>query len=275
MAYEKTNWSSGDVITAEKLNKIENGIDSYDEKFSNSVISVIDEDYVNAANNGEINIKDVIANAIRRSVGIVNSNNINNQYVLNFPVERPLRVYGQIHNGSIDKINNCFISVYFMGATTEASLGIGGLATSNGIYGSISDRASSTEIIIDNSTYNLTELQGDKQSFVLMNNDKHVFGESVLFTENNGAYTCDHSYSELVSLFTNRIPTIAKIGINGTNVGELYNLVSVIDRKVTFQFIGFDYAVENTSGQINVKTIIVDNTNAITFKEKVFTIGTT
>ena len=28
MSYEKTNWQKGDVITAEKLNKIENGIES-------------------------------------------------------------------------------------------------------------------------------------------------------------------------------------------------------------------------------------------------------
>ena len=30
MAYEKTNWSSGDVITAEKLNHMEDGITSVD-----------------------------------------------------------------------------------------------------------------------------------------------------------------------------------------------------------------------------------------------------
>lgn len=28
MAYEKTNWSSGDIITAEKLNHIEGGVES-------------------------------------------------------------------------------------------------------------------------------------------------------------------------------------------------------------------------------------------------------
>lgn len=35
MSYEKTTWSSGDVITAEKLNKIENGVEN-----SNSVLIV-------------------------------------------------------------------------------------------------------------------------------------------------------------------------------------------------------------------------------------------
>jgi len=40
MSYEKTNWQKGDVITAEKLNNIENGIEANETAIGNNVFIV-------------------------------------------------------------------------------------------------------------------------------------------------------------------------------------------------------------------------------------------
>lgn len=105
MAYTKTNWASGDKVTAEKLNNIESGIENTDKK-----VELLNKDIENAKKSIQ-NIYNVLPNEVSDSFEYIETEVENNNVTLYLsePVEVLKPIFINIYD---DRDIDIMISIY-------------------------------------------------------------------------------------------------------------------------------------------------------------------
>lgn len=136
MSYEKTEWKTGDIVTAEKLNNIENGINDLSNGFDGIIkVTIEDVEAVATPVEGEDYKTFHWLDAFEHAVHRIYQNRLNlvstsGMCLTTEPVCDPVLEYSikgadgetqQTHTS----MNFFFVSFYYMGENILASIGIG------------------------------------------------------------------------------------------------------------------------------------------------------
>lgn len=193
MAYEPKTWECGDVVTADALNNIEQGIadaqlpsvtasdngkvlgvDGGEYKLVEQskgavrIVEVTTDDVVAVADaSNKASWADILANAIRRNIGVVSSSEGQGEYLFTTSADNKQMFLSPMvyYTGSQKSVNWIFHTlVYWMGNDTSAPMGITSITDLSAIeyFGSISNSSDNTQNITINGTrYTITSLNAN------------------------------------------------------------------------------------------------------------------
>ena len=159
MAYEKHTWETGETITAEKLNNLEDGVKNIvDKGLSPRVVTITAEDFVACADeNNIVNEWDLFEHAIKRHIGIISDGG--GLYLMIYDCH-----FNSTNNSSWHSYPVSLASVYFMGQDTSASMGIAYYLIFSGIVQATSKASdlpqNAPATTINETTYQIIPISG-------------------------------------------------------------------------------------------------------------------
>ena len=166
MSYEKHTWETGEVITAEKLNNIEDGVKNIvDKGLSSRVVTIIEEDFVACANeNNIVNEWDLFEHAVKRHIGIISDGG--GLYLMIYDCH-----FNSTTNPNWRSYPVSLASVYFYGQDTSASMGISYYLIFSGIVQATSKASdlpqNAPTTTINGTTYQIIPISGTFTSWKL------------------------------------------------------------------------------------------------------------
>lgn len=168
MAYEKHTWETGETITAEKLNNLEDGVKNIvDKGLSSRVVTITAEDFVACADeNNIVNEWDLFEHAVKRHIGLV-SNGGNGLYLMIYDCHCDTSMNSNWwHSYPVS-----LIDVYFMGQDTSANMGISSYLVFGGVM-QMTSKASdlpqyAPATTISGTTYQIIPISGTYTSWKL------------------------------------------------------------------------------------------------------------